>query len=103
MHGLDSDEVDIATLFGGETGDDVDKFAQCSWRPGPGGVPLLDECPRVLVGRVLRRDDWGDHVGFLLEPIEVESHERGTRPGLRAGRRPRPGPLGLMGGVACSP
>ncbi len=77
VHGLDSDEVDIAKLFGGETGDEVDKFAQCSWRPGPGGVPLLDECPRVLVGRVLRRDDWGDHVGFLVEPIEVESHEAG--------------------------
>ena len=60
-------------LFGGETGDEVDKFAQCSWRPGPDGVPLLEDCPRVVVGRILGRHMYGDHVGHLLEPIEVEA------------------------------
>src|SRR3954471_10361561 len=35
----------IAQLFGEATGDEVDKFARASWRPGPGGAPLLDACP----------------------------------------------------------
>ena len=73
MHVVDSDDEDIAKLFGGETGDEVDKFAQCSWRPGPDGVPLLEDCPRVVVGRILGRHKYGDHVGHLLEPIEVEA------------------------------
>jgi flavin reductase (DIM6/NTAB) family NADH-FMN oxidoreductase RutF len=73
VHVVDSDDDEIAQLFGGETGDEVDKFAQCSWRPGPGGVPLLEDCPRVVVGRILERHSYGDHVGHLLEPIAVDS------------------------------
>ncbi len=71
VHVLDSDDHPLAELFGGTTGDEVDKFARCRWTAGPDGVPLLDECPRRLVGRVLARHELGDHVGFLLEPFEV--------------------------------
>jgi len=71
VHVVDSDDDEIAQVFGGQTGDDVDKFAQCEWREGPGGVPLLVECPRFVVGRILDRQAYGDHVGHLLEPIEV--------------------------------
>jgi flavin reductase (DIM6/NTAB) family NADH-FMN oxidoreductase RutF len=60
---------DLAELFGGATGDDVDKFARCAWTEGRGGVPLLDDCPDRFVGRVLERRPLGDHVGFLLEPV----------------------------------
>jgi flavin reductase (DIM6/NTAB) family NADH-FMN oxidoreductase RutF len=73
VHVLDPDQRDLAKLFGEQTGDTRDKFSQCSWRPGPGGVPLLEDCPRFLVGRVLERHDFGDHVGHLLEPVAVES------------------------------
>jgi flavin reductase (DIM6/NTAB) family NADH-FMN oxidoreductase RutF len=59
----------LARLFGGCTGDVVDKFARCAWQPGPTGLPILQECPDWFVGRVLDRLDVGDHVGFLLEPI----------------------------------
>ena len=59
----------LAELFGGETGDEVDKFEQCSWSAGAEGVPLLDECPDRIVGRVLERVKLGDHTGFLLEPV----------------------------------
>ena len=34
VHSLPADATDLAELFGGETGDRVDKFAQCDWRPG---------------------------------------------------------------------
>ncbi|MGH3896812.1 MAG: flavin reductase family protein [Pseudonocardiaceae bacterium] len=64
----------LARLFGGHSGDDVDKFARCAWEPGPGGLPILQDCRNWFVGRVLERLDLGDHVGFLLEPI-VAHHE----------------------------
>jgi flavin reductase (DIM6/NTAB) family NADH-FMN oxidoreductase RutF len=71
VHVLSPDQQALATLFGEETGDDMDKFARCSWHTGPGGVPVLDDCPRHLVGRVLRRIRFADHLGLLLEPAEV--------------------------------
>lgn len=74
------DQQDLAELFGGETGDEVDKFERWGWRPGPGGVPLLDGVPRVMVGRVLERHSWGDHTAHLLEPVAVEVRE--GEPGL---------------------
>jgi flavin reductase (DIM6/NTAB) family NADH-FMN oxidoreductase RutF len=73
VHVLDPDQHDLAELFGSETGDEVDKFDQCEWRPGPHGVPLLVDCPRFMVGEVLWQHSFGDHVGFLLEPVEVEA------------------------------
>jgi flavin reductase (DIM6/NTAB) family NADH-FMN oxidoreductase RutF len=73
VHVLDSDDHPLAELFGGTTGDEVDKFARCRWTAGPDGVPLLDDCPRRLVGRVLVTHELGDHVGFLLEPFEVQA------------------------------
>lgn len=71
VHELAEDQHDLAELFGGQTGDEIDKFARCRWRPGPGGVPLLDACPSHVVGRILEHRPLGDHVGFLLEPLEV--------------------------------
>ncbi|TDB85075.1 flavin reductase [Actinomadura sp. 7K534] len=69
--GQDEDQRELAALFGSETGDEVDKFARCSWQPGPEGVPLLSGAQRHLVGRILERVTLGDHSGFLLEPVEV--------------------------------
>src|SRR3954453_4203393 len=69
VHLIPAGQRALAELFGGETGDDVDKFEHCAWREGPRGVPLLDDCPTWFIGRVLDRRPLGDHVGFLLEPI----------------------------------
>jgi flavin reductase (DIM6/NTAB) family NADH-FMN oxidoreductase RutF len=73
VHVLGPEQHDLAELFGSETGDEVDKFEQCSWRPGPNGVPLLEDCPRFMVGEVIWQHPFGDHMGFLLEPVEIES------------------------------
>lgn len=75
VHVLDEREHPLAERFGGETGDEVDKFAGLAWRPGPGDVPLLAECPRRLVGRIVARVPLGDHVGHLLAPLGVEAGE----------------------------
>jgi len=69
-------EKELASLFGSETGDEVDKFAGLSWQPGAAGVPLLDDLPSRFVGRVRERfPAFGDHTGFLLEPLEAEKVE----------------------------
>jgi len=69
VHLVPADRHDLAALFGGETGDDTDKLSDVAWTAGPGGVPLLDDCPVRLVGRIVSRHPFGDHEGFLLEPL----------------------------------
>lgn len=63
----------LAELFGGTTGDEVDKFARCEWREGPRGLPILAECDNWFAATILARHDLGDHVGFLLDPIAANS------------------------------
>ena len=72
VHCVPEHATELAELFGGETGDEVDKFARAAWREGPEGVPLLDDCPNRFVGRVLWRRDAGDHDLFLLEPVAAD-------------------------------
>jgi flavin reductase (DIM6/NTAB) family NADH-FMN oxidoreductase RutF len=72
VHAVPEDQRALAELFGGETGDEVDKLAKASWRPGPGGAPILDACPNWFAGRILERFELGDHRGHLLEPLEAE-------------------------------
>jgi flavin reductase (DIM6/NTAB) family NADH-FMN oxidoreductase RutF len=81
----------LVRLFGGETGDEVDKFARCAWREGPEGVPVLDECPNWFVGRVLWRADAGDHDLFLLEPIAAQRGSTEDEFTFHRARRIEPG------------
>jgi flavin reductase (DIM6/NTAB) family NADH-FMN oxidoreductase RutF len=74
----DDDDLELATLFGEETGDDIDKFARCDWHEGPEGQAVLEGCPAWFVGRVEHRYDVGDHVGLLLEPVAVEGSLEGV-------------------------
>jgi flavin reductase (DIM6/NTAB) family NADH-FMN oxidoreductase RutF len=71
VHVLDRADAFLARLFGGRTGDDVDKFAACGWQDRH-GVPVLDGAPAWFVGRVHERIRFGDHVGHVLEPVEAE-------------------------------
>jgi flavin reductase (DIM6/NTAB) family NADH-FMN oxidoreductase RutF len=71
VHFLGSAQVELAKLFGGETGDEVDKFELCAWTEGPGGIPVLDAVPGWFAGRILQRHDAGDHVALLLEPTHA--------------------------------
>jgi flavin reductase (DIM6/NTAB) family NADH-FMN oxidoreductase RutF len=71
VHLVPANRLDLARLFGEETADEsAEKLARCAWTAGPGGVPLLDDCPTRMVGRVLGRTPFGDHDGFLLEPVD---------------------------------
>jgi flavin reductase (DIM6/NTAB) family NADH-FMN oxidoreductase RutF len=68
VHAVTEGERGLAELFGGETGDEVDKFTRCSWEPAADGTPILSGPPTWFLGRVLERVDLGDHVGCVLEP-----------------------------------
>jgi flavin reductase (DIM6/NTAB) family NADH-FMN oxidoreductase RutF len=91
VHLLPSDAVGLAELFGGETGDEVDKFSRCAWREGPDGAPIVSSLENWFAGRVLERVDLGDHWGFLLEPIEGQAGRSGTPLTFRRARWIDPG------------
>jgi flavin reductase (DIM6/NTAB) family NADH-FMN oxidoreductase RutF len=73
VHCVPAEAEDLARLFGGETADEVDKFARVEWHEGPEGVPVLDRCTNWFAGRVLARVDAGDHDLFLLAPVAGEA------------------------------
>jgi len=73
VHFVPASAHGLAELFGGATGDEVDKFALCDWHEGRAGVPILDACDNWFLGAILARHDLGDHVGFLLDPVEAAS------------------------------
>lgn len=68
VHVLGAGDRALAELFGARTGDEIDKFARCEWRPGPHGVPVLRGAAGWFCGRILTRHDFGDHLGLLLAP-----------------------------------
>lgn len=79
VHRLGSGDRDVAELFGGVTGDDVDKLAGCAWQPGPSGVPLLERCPARFVGRITEHvAGTGDHAMFVLDVVEATTTEPST-------------------------
>lgn len=69
VHAVPRDRRDLAELFGGETGDEVDKLARCAWFAGPHDLPILEACPSWFAGEIRSRHDLGDHEGCLLAPI----------------------------------
>ena len=91
VHLVTEDERELAELFGGETGDEVDKLARVDWRPGPGGAPVLSDARAWFAGRVLERFDVGDHCAHLLEPLAGEAEERGDELGFQEAKDIEPG------------
>ncbi len=74
IHFLAADQLPLAELFGGHSGDTVDKFAGLEVTDGPGGAPLLAQCPRWLAARrITLLDDGGDHVAALTEPVAAQA------------------------------
>lgn len=91
VHYLSEDNGDLARLFGGRTGDDVDKLARCSWRPGPEGVPILDGTSGWVLLRVVTRQVMGDHVGFLGDVVDAARTDGRPQLGFQAVRGIDPG------------
>ncbi|MGV9698643.1 flavin reductase family protein [Streptomyces sp. NPDC003470] len=85
VHLLAREQHALAEVFGGRTGDDVDKFRHVRRRTGYAGAVVLEDAEAWFVGRVLERITGGDHVGFVLEPVEWGGREAPGRPLLRLG------------------
>jgi flavin reductase (DIM6/NTAB) family NADH-FMN oxidoreductase RutF len=69
VHVFERRHLDVVELFGGETGDETDKFERCSWHSGPEQMPILDDAAAWFVGAIVDRVSLGDHVGHLLAPV----------------------------------
>lgn len=91
VHPVPDDAEDLAVLFGGETGDEVDKLSRCRWEPGPDGAPVLSDLDSWFAGRVLGHIPFGDHVGFVLEPIDARMSQALDTLTFRRGRAIEPG------------
>ncbi len=90
VHVVEERNKDIAELFGGETGDEVDKFSQVAWQTID-GVPVLDACERWFAGTVLERIDLGDHLGLLLSPVDAEPSEPASQLTFQKAQDIKPG------------
>ena len=91
VHVVPEDADDVVELFGGETSDDVDKFAHCAWREGPEGLPILERCPSWFAGRILDRVELGDHVGHVVEPFDGAAGYEGRAYPFSRAKRIEPG------------
>lgn len=69
VHTVSRRDIGLVELFGGRTGDLVEKFDLCDWHAGPYGMPILDDAAGWFVGRIHQRFVLGDHVGHLLAPV----------------------------------
>jgi flavin reductase (DIM6/NTAB) family NADH-FMN oxidoreductase RutF len=66
VHVLTEEQEQVARTFATRG---IDRFAaHGAWRPGPGGVPLLDGVLATIVCRVYQRVEAGDHTIMLATP-----------------------------------
>ena len=73
VHFLSAADRELAVAFGTRTGQEVDKFADVRWTAGPGGVPLLDDCPnRLVLERVALLDEGSDHVCLTADVLNAQ-------------------------------
>ena len=71
LHLLGADQLELARLFGEQSGDLVDKFALVDWRLGATGAPLLVESAESVEGHVLGHFPVGDHEAFLVQGVRA--------------------------------
>jgi flavin reductase (DIM6/NTAB) family NADH-FMN oxidoreductase RutF len=74
VHWLRRGDVGLAEHVGAVSLDrDPHKMDRLRWQIGAHGGVELDGVAGLLVGRILERHDDGDHVCFVLEPLEARA------------------------------
>jgi len=92
VHFLTADDLPLAELFGGHSGEELDKFARTAWTAGPDGVPLLEDLPhRLELRRVALLDEGSDHVCVTTEVVAAHSTGRFEPLRLSAAAHVQPG------------
>ncbi|MFG3599932.1 flavin reductase family protein [Micromonospora chersina] len=75
VHLLASGQQEVARIFATSG---IDRFAaHPGWAAGPFGVPLIGDALAVLLCRVVRRIEAGDHTLVLAEPLALGAGEDG--------------------------
>lgn len=75
VHLLARDQEGLATTFATSG---IDRFAEVSWRPAPGGEPLIDGCAAYLCCQVVQHVTAGDHVIVLARVTEARISRSGS-------------------------
>ncbi|WP_185011274.1 flavin reductase family protein [Streptomyces sp. AK010] len=83
VHLLGREQRALAELFGGRTGARTDKFQDVRLREAYGGALVLEEAAAWFVGRIVTCAGGGDHIGFVLDPVEWGGHGARDTPLLR--------------------
>jgi flavin reductase (DIM6/NTAB) family NADH-FMN oxidoreductase RutF len=91
LHLLGQDQVDLARLFGEQTGDVVDKFASVDWRLGPTGAPLLVDAAVSMEGQILGHFSVGDHEAFVMRGVRAVAGEHAGLLTFRSAPKLHPG------------
>lgn len=81
VHILGAHQEDLCRRFARSELSGAEKLAGVSWRPGLGGVPLLDDYLVRFECRVVEAISGGDHVVYLGE-VERLDFEEADRPAL---------------------
>jgi flavin reductase (DIM6/NTAB) family NADH-FMN oxidoreductase RutF len=70
IHLLTEADEDLAHRFGELSGDDANKFVGLEITYGACGAPVLRGARPWIAGPLVLTVDFGDHVGFVIEPTE---------------------------------
>ena len=91
IHLVPEDAGELAELFGGETGDEVDKFERCEWHPGPRTCRCSTTARTASSAGSWSASPFGDHVGMVLEPFFAEEDAEAGQLGFHRAKRIDPG------------
>ncbi|WP_038170999.1 flavin reductase family protein [Tomitella biformata] len=79
VHYIAADQVELARLFGEQTGDVINKLARCDWRLAADGLPVLTGAECWFAGPIVQVVPFGDHTGFVIEPDRGAAPERSAQ------------------------
>lgn len=92
VHFLHHGNLELAKLFGEETGDRTDKFTRCAWQQVDGvQPPVLSGTRGWAAGPVLSRFDAGDHIGHVLDVEAARLDGEGPQMGFQMVSSMQPG------------
>ena len=83
VHVVPQDADPLARLFGSRCSGEMDKFARCAWLPGPGEVPILQDCGTGSWGSAQRFDP-------ATTSASCSTRSRPSKPASRTSRSTRP-------------
>ncbi len=78
VHYVAVGQVELARLFGEQTGDEIDIFVRCEWDMTADNLPVLTEAECWFAGPIVDVVSFGDHMGFVIEPDRGAVAERST-------------------------